>query len=43
MIIQGVSLNGVSVGSNSHSFASVKNSTHSLYFGSFDGGATFGQ
>jgi hypothetical protein len=43
MIIQGVSLNGVRVGSNSHSFSSVKNSTHSLYFGSFDGGATFGQ
>jgi hypothetical protein len=36
-------VNGVSVGSNSHSFASVKNSTHPLYFGSFDGGATFGQ
>ena len=36
-------VNGVSVGSNSHSFASVKNSTRPLYFGSFDGGATFGQ
>jgi hypothetical protein len=36
-------VNGVSVGSNSHSFSSVKNSTHPLYFGSFDGGATFGQ
>jgi hypothetical protein len=36
-------VNGVSRGSNSHSFASVKNSTHPLYFGSFDGGATFGQ
>jgi hypothetical protein len=36
-------INGVSQGSNSHSFASVKNSTHALSFGSFDGGATFGQ
>lgn len=36
-------VNGVSVGSNSHSFTSVKNSTHALSFGSFDGGATFGQ
>ena len=36
-------VNGVSQGSNSHSFASVKNSTHALSFGSFDGGATFGQ
>jgi hypothetical protein len=36
-------VNGVSVGSNSHSFASVKNSTRPLFFGSFDGGATFGQ
>lgn len=36
-------VNGVSQGSNSHSFSSVKNTTHSLYFGSFDGGATFGQ
>ena len=36
-------VNGVSIGSNSHSFTSVKNSTHPLYFGSFDGGATFGQ
>jgi len=36
-------VNGVSQGSNSHSFTSVKNSTHPLYFGSFDGGATFGQ
>ena len=36
-------VNGASVGSNSHSFTSVKNSTHPLYFGSFDGGATFGQ
>ena len=36
-------VNGVSQGSNSHSFTSVKNSTHPLYFGSFDSGATFGQ
>lgn len=36
-------VNGVSVGSNSHSFSSVKNSTRPLFFGSFDGGATFGQ
>jgi hypothetical protein len=36
-------VNGVSQGSNSHSFASVKNSTRPLFFGSFDGGATFGQ
>ena len=36
-------INGVSQGSNSHSFSSVKNSTHALSFGSFDGGATFGQ
>jgi hypothetical protein len=36
-------VNGVSQGSNSHSFASVKNSTRPLSFGSFDGGATFGQ
>ena len=36
-------VNGVSQGSNSHSFTSVKNSTHALSFGSFDGGATFGQ
>lgn len=36
-------VNGVSVGSSSHSFTSVKNSTHALSFGSFDGGATFGQ
>ena len=36
-------VNGVSIGSNSHSFTSVKNSTHALSFGSFDGGATFGQ
>ena len=36
-------VNGVSQGSNSHSFASVKNSTRPMFFGSFDGGATFGQ
>jgi hypothetical protein len=36
-------VNGASVGSNSHTFSSVKNSTHGLSFGSFDGGATFGQ
>jgi hypothetical protein len=36
-------VNGASQGSNSHSFASVKNSTRPLFFGSFDGGATFGQ
>ena len=31
-------VNGVSQGSNSHSFTSVKNSTNSLYFGSYNGG-----
>lgn len=36
-------VNGVNVGSNSHTFTSVKNTTRPLYFGSFDGGATFGQ
>lgn len=36
-------VNGVSQGSNSHTFTSVKNSTRPLYIGSFDGGATFGQ
>lgn len=36
-------VNGVTQGSNSHAFASVKNTTHSLYFGSFDGGGVFGQ
>jgi hypothetical protein len=36
-------VNGVSQGSNSHSFASVKNTTRPLFFGSFDGGATFSQ
>lgn len=39
----GLYVNGVSQGSNAHSFASVKNTTRPLYFGSFDGGATFGQ
>jgi len=36
-------VNGVSQGSNSHSFTSVKNTTRPLSLGSFDGGATFGQ
>jgi hypothetical protein len=36
-------VNGVSRGSSSHSFASVRNTTRSLSIGSFDGGATFGQ
>jgi hypothetical protein len=36
-------VNGMSQGSNSHSFASIRNTTRPLYFGSFDGGATFGQ
>ena len=36
-------VNGTSQGSNSHSFASIRNTTRPLYFGSFDGGATFGQ
>jgi len=36
-------VNGASQGSNSHSFASIKNSTRPMFFGSFDGGATFGQ
>jgi hypothetical protein len=31
-------INGVSQGSNSHSFASVKNSTNPLYLGSYNGG-----
>lgn len=31
-------VNGVSQGSNSHSFASVKNSTNPLYLGSYNGG-----
>ena len=36
-------VNGVSQGSNSHSFTSVKNTTRPLSIGSFDGGATYGQ
>ncbi len=36
-------VNGASVGSNSHSFTSVKDTTRPLSFGSFDGGGTFGQ
>ncbi len=36
-------VNGAIVGSNSHSFTSVKDTTRPLSFGSFDGGATFGQ
>lgn len=36
-------VNGASQGSNSHSFASVKDTTRPLSIGSFDGGATFGQ
>jgi hypothetical protein len=31
-------INGVSQGSNSHSFASIKNTTGNLYLGSFNGG-----
>ena len=36
-------INGVSQGSNSHSFASVKDTTRPVSLGSFDGGASFGQ
>ena len=36
-------VNGVLIGSNSHSFTSIKNTTRPLSLGSFDGGATFGQ
>jgi hypothetical protein len=36
-------VNGVSQGSNAHSFASVKNTANPLYLGSFDGGGVFGQ
>jgi len=36
-------INGVSQGSKSHSFTSVKNTTNPLYIGSFDGGGIFGQ
>ena len=34
----GLYINGVSQGSNSHSFASVKNTTNNLYLGTFNGG-----
>lgn len=37
-------VNGAKVGTTkTHTLTSVKNTTHSLYFGSFDGGATYGQ
>ena len=36
-------INGASQGSNSHAFASVKNTANPLYLGSFDGGGVFGQ
>jgi hypothetical protein len=36
-------VNGASQGSNAHAFAGVKNTTRPMFFGSFDGGATFGQ
>ena len=36
-------INGVSQGSKSHSFTSIKNTTRPLYIGSFDGGGVFGQ
>lgn len=36
-------INGVSQGSQSHSFTSIRNTTRPLYIGSFDGGAVFGQ
>jgi hypothetical protein len=36
-------VNGISQGSSSHSFASIKNTTRPVSFGSFDGGATYGQ
>ena len=36
-------VNGISQGSSSHSFASIKDTTRPVSFGSFDGGATFGQ
>ena len=36
-------INGVSQGSQSHSFTSIKNTTRPLYIGSFDGGSVFGQ
>jgi hypothetical protein len=36
-------INGSLIGSNSHSFASVKNTTSPLYLGSFGDGSAFGQ
>jgi hypothetical protein len=36
-------VNGISQGSSSHSFASIKDTTRPVSLGSFDGGATFGQ
>jgi hypothetical protein len=36
-------INGTLIGSNSHSFASIRDTTRPLALGSFDGGATFGQ
>ena len=36
-------INGALIGSNSHLFGSIKNTTRPLFLGSFDGGATFGQ
>jgi hypothetical protein len=36
-------VNGVSRGSNSNSFVSIRNTTRPLSIGSFDGGGTFGQ
>jgi hypothetical protein len=36
-------INGTLIGSNSHSFASIRDTTQPLALGSFDGGATFGQ
>jgi hypothetical protein len=36
-------VNGNLIGSNSHSFTSIKNTTRPISLGSFDGGATFGQ
>jgi hypothetical protein len=36
-------VNGISQGSSSHSFASIKDTTRPVSLGSFDGGATHGQ
>jgi hypothetical protein len=36
-------INGTSQGNTAHSFASVKDSTRPLFFGSFDGGVAFSQ